>query len=197
MKASFFKRVGAYLIDIILVLIVASLIGNILPKDNNYEKLLEEQTTIMQKYMDKEIDSDTYMEGINNVSYDIAKTNWTNNAITLVLYVFYFIVFQFIQKGQTVGKKIMNIRLKSKNGDLKIGQVILRSGIIDSIFLTFLTLIGIKFLNKEVYLLFDEIVSLVLYKFILISAFMIIYRKDKDGLHDIITKTEVVVESGE
>lgn len=197
MKANFLKRFVAYLIDIILVVVVASLITNVIPQDNKYQELLNEQTAVMQKYMDKEIDNITYVESVNNLSYDIAKISWTNNVVTFVMYVLYFIVFQLIQKGQTVGKRIMNIRLKSKDGDLKVGQVVLRSGIIDNIFVTLLTLFAIKLLDKGTYLLFDEIVSMVFYTFILVSVFMIIYRKDKEGLHDIITKTEVVIESGE
>lgn len=197
MKANFLKRLVAYLIDIILVVVVASLITNVFPKDKKYEELLNEQTSIMQKYMDKEIDNSTYIENVNNISYDITKISWTNNAISCVLYILYFIVFQLIQKGQTVGKKIMGIRLKSKDGNLKIGQIVLRSILINNILISLLTLFAIKLLDKSTYLLFDEIVSIMSYTFILVSVFMIIYRKDKQGLHDIITKTEVIVESGE
>lgn len=197
MKSNFFKRLVAYLIDIIIVVVVASLITNVIPKDNKYQELLNEQTSVMKKYMDKEIDYTVYIESINNISYDVTKNSWTNKAITFVIYVLYFIIFQLVQKGQTIGKRIMNIRLKSKDGNLKVGQVVLRSGIINNIFLSLLTLFAIKLLDKKTFLLFDEIISVIFYVFILISVFMIIYRKDKEGLHDIITKTEVLVESGE
>lgn len=197
MKSNFFKRLVAYLIDIIIVVVVASLITNVIPKDNKYQELLNEQTSVMKKYMDKEIDYTVYIESINNISYDVTKNSWTNKAITFVIYVLYFIIFQLVQKGQTIGKRIMNIRLKSKDGNLKVGQVVLRSGIINNIFLSLLTLFAIKLLDKKTFLLFDEIISVIFYIFILISVFMIIYRKDKEGLHDIITKTEVLVESGE
>ena len=107
----------------------------------------------------------------------------------------YFIIFQFFNGGQTIGKKLMKIRIrKQDDGILKIQDIIIRTLIINSIITTIVTLIAVLMVNSESYYIIRTVISTAETLFVLVSSFMILYRKDKLGLQDLMTHTEVVKE---
>ena len=50
----------------------------------------------------------------------------------------------------------------------------------------------ILLLKKELYLSISNTISIIQSLIVIISVFMILFSKQKRGIHDIITKTEVV-----
>ena len=50
-------------------------------------------------------------------SYQLSKETGLTNIVTIVVYVLYFIVYQMYMNGQTIGKRIMKIRVvKNEDG---------------------------------------------------------------------------------
>ena len=47
-------------------------------------------------------------------SYQLSKETGLTNIVTIVVYVLYFIVYQMYMNGQTIGKRIMKIRVVKK-----------------------------------------------------------------------------------
>ena len=66
--------------------------------------------------------------------------------------------------------------------------------ILTGILTSFIALVTIIFMDKKVYTFFNGSLSLLTSIFIIISALMILYRKDKRGLHDMMAGSLVIKE---
>ena len=190
----FFKRLLAYIIDAILVTIISTSICMALPnKDKENEERLEELAT---KLMENKVTSDEYLQEYKDITYDSKKNTMLEAGISLALTLAYFVGFQYLNKGQTLGKKVFNLRVVDNDTKkpASIPKGLLRSIFIFSTISSVLSLILIKLVAKStfmnVYLTAEEIETV----FIIITAIMVLYRKDGRGLHDMIAGTMVVVE---
>ena len=193
MKASFFKRVAAYFIDAMIVSIIAGIISSGFT-NSKYEKSVEEYEILTEKYVAQEITSDEYMTEYGKLIYDMQKSSVVVSVVTISATIAYFIVFQYLNKGQTIGKKLLKLKVKEKENNPSLKAIIIRTIMINSIFSGTLGIILLYILNKDNYYMGYSLISSIEMLFIFISALFILYRKDKLGLHDIIAKTEVIEE---
>ena len=85
----------------------------------------------------------------------------------------------------------MKIKVSSTDGDLTINQVLVRSLIIDMILLDMVVFGFVIFAPENIYFYGTLFLEMIQYAVIFISIFMIC-GKQKRGLHDLITHTEVI-----
>ena len=104
----------------------------------------------------------------------------------------YFVIVQYKLGGQTVGKKILNIKVESTKGKLNVNQLIFRSLIINEIAFNMLNLVSIFVFKNATFSTVSGVLNMANVALILICAVMVIANKDKRGLHDMIAKTKVV-----
>ena len=124
------------------------------------------------------------------------KETFISKIIIVVVYIAYYIIYQYKNNGQTLGKKFMKIKVEKQDGTLQINDMIFRSFIINSVLSSLIYIILLFTTKNMTYLICTEIVSIIFGILILVSGIMCIARKDKKTLQDIITKTHVV-EMGE
>ncbi len=194
MNAGFFKRLMAYIIDLILVLLISTTISaGINTNTKDYE---EQLSNVMNDYMEGEVTIDDYLSQTKDLTYSIQKENIMVNIISCVITIGYYIVFTYLNKGQSIGKKLLKIKIVDKETKEapSIKAIILRSIIIYSIISGLFNIIFINLLNKNIYFIGYNFLATIEEILIIVSAFMILYRKDKRGLQDIIAKTEVIEE---
>ncbi len=192
-KALFIQRIIAFFIDVILVAFVSSLVIFPFTDSESLEKLTNQNSTIANQYLSQEIDVNTYMNQSMDISYEIAKQSGLGTIITLIIYILYYVVFQFYNKGKTVGKQIMKIRIVStEEGELTLNQLLFRAFVINSILANTIILLFTIFGSKNVYSLSVTIFMAIQYVLMITSAIMIGYRKDGRGIHDLIAHTEVL-----
>lgn len=194
-QVSFFRRFAAYLIDVMLLTIITSIISTGFTS-TTYEKTLEKYEDLTLKYSTQEITIEEYNEQVGPLYYDLQKSSVAVSIITVALSIAYFIVFQYLNKGQTIGKKILGLRVQENGKDPSLKSIIIRTVIVDSILSGTLAIILLYALNKNNYYSVYNIVSTVEMIFVFITALFILYRKDKKGLHDVIAHTEVINERG-
>ena len=195
-KPFFLPRAVAYIIDSILVFLLCLGITFVLPKDSNHEKYTEEYKQIQTDYTEKKISKDEYIAKSKDVVYDIDYTNTAASLTNIVVLVLYYVVFQFYNKGMTLGKKIMKLKIISTNGkDLSINQVALRAILVDSILVNLLLVGSVLFMNKNYYYYASLSLQGLESVIVIATLIMILFRKDGKGLHDLLAKTKVV--SGE
>ena len=101
-NALFLQRLVAYIIDAIIISIVASLISFPFYDNDSAQKLSASSSEIVSKYMNQEIDIQTYMSESMDISYEMARKNGVVSLITVFLGVLYFVCYQFYNKGQTI-----------------------------------------------------------------------------------------------
>lgn len=192
-KPYFFPRMIAFIIDIILVSVISTLIVMVIPENENHKKYVEEYEQIQADYIDKKISEKEYINKSKDVVYDIDYTNTPSTIVQVVVLIGYFIVFQFYNKGQTLGKKIMKLRVVSnEDKDLTLNQVAYRAIIVDSILINILMIGAVLFIGRDYYYYTSFGLQGLDALLIIIALVMIIVRKDGRGLHDVIAKTKVI-----
>lgn len=197
-KSYFLPRVVAYIIDIIIVTLISSLICFAIPENKNLEGYRKEYNEITDEFResatkDKKMDIKTYYDKIGPVSYDIDYATLPNALISIVVGILYFVVFQYYNKGQTLGKKLMKLRVVSTvSNELDINQFAFRALFINSVLFDLIIVGLLLFVGSNYYFTSSLIVNGVMFLFLIISIIMVIMRKDGRGLHDFIGKTQVI-----
>ena len=191
-KALFIQRLVAFVLDILIITFVTSLIATPFVDLEKSNKLSNQSTEVMQKYIDREIDTKTYSIEFMNISYKLARNNGILSFITIILEILYFVVFQIYRNGQTLGKMLMKIKIVSDNDELNMNQMIFRSLIANSILLNIITFTFMFFGSKDIYFYSTGIFGLIQYIIIIISVFMVMFRKDGCAIHDKLAHTNVV-----
>lgn len=194
-KPYFFPRLVAYIIDILLVSVVCSFVMLIIPENKNYQKYMDEYEQIQTNFIAEKITAEEYISQSSSVVYDIDYSNVLSMILEVVLIILYFIVFQFYNKGQTLGKKLMKLRLISaKDSELTLNQVALHALIINSILINILVIGSLLFLGRNYYYYASSFLQFIAIIIVLTTLFMILFRKDGRGLHDLLAGTKVVQE---
>ncbi len=190
MKASLKKRMTAYLIDIIILLILLGLISLLYKPDNT--ALNNSMDLITLKYASGDITFNEYMTNLSTIYKEIDLNNIILNIIDVIYIIAYFIILPYFNHGQTVGKKIMDINVRANsNGKLTILKLFLRNLIINGLFYLIAVIICTLTIPSSYYFITITILGIIQIGLILASIFMVLYRKDKRGLHDIMAKTWV------
>lgn len=193
MNATFLQRLFAYIIDILIIVILL----NLVTRNINFDKRNEisiEMSNYLTEYDQTDIES---VNKLLDLQYQYNKESILVDTVSVIITIGYFIIFQFFNKGQTIGKKLLKIKVIGKNNKkVNLWQFVLRSIIIYQILINSINLILLITVSKELYLNLYSILSAVQSIFIVITVLFILYRKDKRGLHDIMSGTSVVVERG-
>ncbi len=195
-KPYFFPRLVAYIIDVTLVSIVCSGILFLFPKNENYSKYLKEYQEVQTNFIDNKIEADEYIHKVADITYDIDYSNVLSMIVEVMLLILYFIVFQFYNKGQTFGKKLMKLRVVNNNGnELTLNQVTCRALIIDSILINLFMIAALLFSGRNYYYYASLSLQILSGIIIFVTLMMIFFRKDGRGLHDVVTGTKVIQEN--
>ena len=193
MKASFAKRLGAFIIDSVILSIVFAIITMGFKLDT--KDINDEVNDTLEQYESGDITTEEYLDKTLELNYELQKSSLVVNGLNIVLYVGYFIVFGYLNKGQTLGKKVCKIKVvNNKEDKLSIWNMIIRSLFIYGIFTLLYSVIFVNILNKEMFGYSYVIVSYLEIIFMTITFFMVLYKKDGRGLHDIIANTNVIEE---
>ena len=195
MKATFLERVGAYFIDMLIVSFIFSLIclgfGNNI---SNSEFLMEKLDT---QLIEGTITTEEYLEEYKDVLYDYQKETILQSGISVALTIAYYVIFQYMNKGQTLGKKLLKIKVVDKNTEKPITllKCLLRTFIVYSILSGTISILLLYIINKQYYFIAYTTLLLLEAIFTLITVMFVLYKKDGRGLHDIMANTVVIKES--
>ena len=191
-----FKRVGAYIIDILIVSIISALlsnIGSINYQLDKYVKTYKKIVSVNEKYENKEITEEEYTDKVESLTYTLDKNSTITSIISIACLIGYFGIFQFSQNGRTVGKRIFKLQVKKYNdGNLNIGNYLLRVLILNNILFNIVRLIFIYTMSKSLYMKsygYLSNVQLIFQLLIIVSMFM---SKENRGIHDLIAGTKVI-----
>ena len=146
-NAVFLQRLVAYIIDAIIITIIISLIASPFINSDAIQKINNDLLELVNQLQNNELSYLTYVKEVSVLELQLAKLNGVTTIITLFVSILYFVVFQIYNGGQTIGKKILNIKVISNNGDLTMNQMIVRSLLINTILLNIILLIAITFIS--------------------------------------------------
>ena len=190
-EASTFQRITAHIIDAIILTIIVSIITFGFPRSQKYKDAEKNLNSLIEDTVinDNEESIDKYIEN----RYILDKESIPFDLISIVVSLGYFGIFAYYNSGQTIGKKLVHIKVVSDdNSEANNSQLFGRALIFDGTFLSLLSVSIISFIKINQYFYTIGIMSYIQTLIVLISFFMIAYRKDKRGLHDLICKTKVI-----
>ena len=193
-KAYFVQRLIAFLIDILLVYTITSIVAMPFVDTKESKKVNEDINELLDQTTKQEITTREFADRNMDLSYRVARKNGIISLITLVMNILYFMVFQLYNKGQTIGKQIMKIRVKSDHGELTMNQMIFRAFIANSILLDLITFMFMLSNSRLVYFYGITTFGTIQYTITFVSIFMVLIRKDGRAIHDLLVKTRVVRE---
>ena len=192
-KALFVQRFIAFLLDIFILSSIASLISYPFLDAKSIDKLNKNSREVIEKYTTGEIDMNTYVDEAKGISYQLSQKQGVISLVTLFLSVLYFIVYQYYNNGQTVGKKVMKIKVvSSTDKEITMNSFIFRSLIVNSILVDMISFAIVIFGNETAYFYGVAICGIIKYTLLLICGFMVMWSKSGMGLHDRIAHTTVV-----
>lgn len=194
-KSNFGKRLVAYILDAIIVSLIFSFLTMFIKESNNLINLNNQLNTISENFINKTITMKEYFNQFASVEYLINKEMFLQNLFSLILMIGYFVVLPYYYNGQTIGKKMMKIKIVKEDDKLTINDLALRSLLANGIAVTFIELALIFLIKDTAYFITISIFSFVQFLLVITSIFMILYRKDKKALHDIVCKTLVIDEN--
>ena len=197
------KRICAYLLDILFVYLVISLIMGIKflnPTYDKYMEYMEKYNTVAEEFYNGDMTSEEFLKQNNDNFYYVTKYSVSYNVVIVLSIIGYFVVFQKFNNGQTLGRKIMKIKLvRNDDKDVTLLDTFIRTLsmyyiYIGSIIPLVLNSILVFIIPKSKFLYINMGISYIFVGIAIASLVMIWIRKDKKGLQDIISKTKVVEE---
>lgn len=188
MKTTLVKRIIAFLLDL-SCLVIAFLIFKMF---ENPVEIFENKIDILnENYMVENISLKEYFFEVAFLYKSIYLSNVHVIFLNIVYIFFYFVLLPYYNNGQTIGKKVIGIKVKGMaNQNPKLNQLFTRS-IVTSGLLYLMFLILFLFLPFN-YFISISIAACLQCCLIIITILMIFIRKDRRGLHDIISKTRVL-----
>jgi uncharacterized RDD family membrane protein YckC len=202
-KAKISKRIAAYFLDILFIYLLIGLISSIKVINPYYEKYnnaYEEYSISVKQYMEKEIDIDEFNKVTKESNYYLNRYGITNNIVSVVVLIGYFVFFQKYNNGQTLGKKIMKIKVVTKDNKIpSIKNFLLRLLLLYYAYVgNLIVIIIVSILSYTVNITyFANITTVVTYVILTVNIISLVYmisKEKKDGIHEIISNTIVINE---
>ena len=219
-----FKRIAAYMIDMIIVSIIVFGLSNVkqinYQIDNynsaskeyqnyvkKYEKAEKKYEDAKEDYKDKKITKKEYNKKkseyneykkdyekkIKKYNYNISKNSVISTIISIAVVVAYFAIFQFSMGGQTLGKKIMKLKVVSaKDRELNIFNYLIRCAILNGVIVNLLLVIFVNTMDVNSFYMANYVVSNIQSIIEIVIIIMIFMTSDARGLHDYIAGTKVI-----
>lgn len=194
MKASRKERFLSYVIDLLLIGIILFVFNFFFenPKISEYNLTLSQT---FEKFINHNIDADLYLETYAKTIHNIDKLNISLNVVNLILIVIFFIVIPYFNKNQTIGQKIMKVKItKENNKKVTIIDLFLRAIVLTGIINLLVMLSTIFLQSSNLYLIISIFFGFIQFLLVIISGFMVLYKEDQLGFQDLISKTKIIKE---
>lgn len=190
-----YKRLIAYILDMLIIYIISSFIFMIVFR-NDYQKYTEATEDYFNNITNiaKETkDRNKMVDNVNEISYNYIKLGTTQTIFVITTEIIYFIFIQFFLNGQTLGKKLLKIKIVPLEGEkLEAGLFVLREIVLLVIPIRVIDLIALLTTGMNTYLKINNLTSNLNSIISILIIGTILFRQDERGIHDLISKTKVI-----
>lgn len=163
LKALFSQRFVAFMIDLILVSFITSLVTAIIPTNSSIDKLYDQQVKIVENYTAGKITMQEYVNQLVDINYDIAKQTGIITLVSIAISLLYYVLYVYKNDGQSIGKKMMKIKIQKKDKDkeLTMNDLLFRTMILQCTLVSIIGFCTILFLDKDTYLATNSLLNLI------------------------------------
>lgn len=192
MEAKFSKRLFAYIIDILILGIVLFLTNMIIPKSNDIKNLNVKLDVLNDRYLNQEISFKEYSNNYLEINYESDRENIVYTIVNIIFVIGYFIVLPYFLNGQTIGKKLLKIKVINQTGKLNITSLIIRNLIINGLAYMLITLLLLYMLPAPIYFGITSVLSIVQLLIMIVTMTGMIKNNSDLIIHDRLSHTKVV-----
>ncbi|MBR3523340.1 MAG: RDD family protein [Bacilli bacterium] len=186
-------RIKAYLIDLVVILIIYIISTNVIPRSDLLKKYKSDERELHENYVEKKISMSDYTKQYEVLYYNISRESKVNDIVYVVSLLIYFVVVPFFLNGQTLGLFLNRLRIERFTiGKLHMWQLLVRNVVIVGLGYSIFRVSLVYFLDAKIYYKVLLGISAVQILLLLLSWIMVIRKKEKRGLHEILSNTEVV-----
>ena len=193
-NTTFLKRAGAFILDAFIFSLIFGIFMMIIPESTNVTNLNGELSSLSESFLSKEISISVYFNQYAGLIHSLDKELFLSNLFNFMLMIGYFVILPFYYNGQTLGKKILKIKVIKDDGQLTMNDLLMRNIIINGLLFSLIGFAIIFITGDITYFTIISILGIIEFLLVIISIFMILYRHDKKGLHDLWCKTSVIEE---
>lgn len=192
MCANASKRIIAYIIDFIFISAILMIVSYFIPKNSNVEFLNKDINDLTEQALNGEITFSSYASEYSNYLSSIDSENVVYNVVSVIIIIIYYVIIPIIFKA-TLGQYIMKLEITREDAKkLNIFNTFIRSIVVDGLLYSIITIFLVQLVSSKIYLISLIILGFIQFILVIISLFMILYRHDKKGLQDILSKSVVI-----
>lgn len=187
------KRLTAFIIDILVTSTILS-IFNMFFLDNKAISILNSKfNDINELVLNKTIKFNDYMINFADIVKGLSEEYLFSMIFSIIISFIYFVLIPYYKNGQTLGLNIMKIKIASiEDEEIRIPSLLIRSVIINGILYNYIVLILLYIMPSMSYFISVSILGIMQLLLVIASIFMVLYKRDKKGLQDILSKSVVV-----
>ena len=193
-NTTFLKRAGAFMLDAFIFSLIFAIFMMLIPESTNVVNLNNELSALSESVLNKEISISVYFNQYAGIIHSLDKELFLSNLFNFMLMIGYFVILPFYYNGQTLGKKILKIKVVKDDGELTMNDLLIRNIIINGLLFSLIGFAIIFITSDIAYFTMISILGIIEFLLVIISVFMVLYRHDKKGLHDLWCKTSVIEE---
>ena len=187
------KRIIAYVIDFLIIILMIGVLVSMKEKDPKVIQQKKELGIVNELYVNHEIVFSEYFDQWTVINQQIDQECVIYFIFNILLIMIYFVALPYVWNGQTIGKKVMKIKVCSHSGKkITIVQYLIRNMVFNGLAQLILTLLFLYLLSSNMYFIFSSILTFIQLILVMVSISMILYRRDKRSLHDILSGTEII-----
>lgn len=201
-----YKRIFAFILDLLLVVFLSTCMSEVEffnpLKYDYHETYIEYNEVYNDNYNDfiaGNISPTEFLSDMTPYIYRVETTSLFQYLWYLIFFFLYFVVFAYFTGGQTLGKKLFNLEVRS----IDDSKVSFKSLAIKALFngssfaygmniLIIINELMIVFIdNQNVFFQLNTIFSSLALIYEIVFILMFVWRRDHRTVHDIISKTKV------
>lgn len=195
MKKIVMKRFLAYFVDLVLFSIIFFFLENLISDTSNMVSLQNELNQVNEKFLMHNISFSQYFKQFSMIFYDIQQIKVPFYLVNCFLLLGYFVLIPYFFHGQTFGKYLFHLRIvREDSEELMLNDLLIRNFIVNGLSFFLLSLVLLFIVSNQVYFLFVSILGFIQILLVIISGFMVLYRKDNLALEDQLSHTKVINE---
>ena len=185
------RRLVAYLFDMMVLMGILMLIYYFLPESHNITVLNQEFDHVNDLLFSNNISFGSYLTRVASIMQELDKERILYSLINAVYIIVYFVIIPFKTK-KTFGMYLIGLKYESKDGKFSVDDLLVRSMITCGLLYLLASLVLIYVLPSIAYFLTNIIFAIIQISLVVISFFMVLYRKDHRGLQDLWSRTIII-----
>ena len=186
-------RIKAYLLDLLFILFIFVICNNLIPRSDKLNRYKSDERELHESYVEQKISLKEYTEKYEELYYNISSESKINDMVYIISLLIYFVVVPYYFNGQTLGLFLNRLRIERFTiGKLQMWQLFVRNVVIVGLGYSICGVLLVYFLESDKYYKVLLGISALQVILLLLSWIMVIRKKEKRGLHEIFSNTEVV-----